>query len=280
MRRRNLHSGDDHDRRRHHEWRHNQRHGREFHARHRIRQQHDERRYRKFRLDHAQREDRPRHLHLRRWSSPGEHRIGGHREFGHDQRECWQVRNGHQDRPEHRQWGHRELRHDHLHVEQWFRRGDYQGHAEAGYRWGLPAGGVNFLVTPYAALDYVNAHISGFSETGGFGALLVNAADGNSFQTTLGVRLTSRIAFAGYGTIIPEVRLGWSHEFLDASQQITAALVGVPGSSFSATGIAFGRDAALIGAGFSMELSPEARSLSTTTAASPHACRSTLFRVG
>ena len=135
----------------------------------------------------------------------------------------------------------------------------YQGHAEAGYHWALPAGGVNLSVTPYAALDYVNAHISGFSETGGFGALSVNAADGNSFQTTLGVRFTSRIAIAGYGTLIPEVRLGWSHEFLDASQQITAALVGVPGSSFSATGIAFGRDAALIGTGFAMELSPEAK---------------------
>ncbi|MBV9977267.1 MAG: autotransporter outer membrane beta-barrel domain-containing protein, partial [Hyphomicrobiales bacterium] len=135
----------------------------------------------------------------------------------------------------------------------------YQGHAEAGYHLAFPAAGVNVSVTPYAALDYVNAHVSGFSETGGFGALSVNAADTNSFQTTLGVRLTSRIAVGNYGTIIPEVRLGWNHEFLDASQKITAALVGVAGSGFSATGIAFGRDAALIGAGFSMELSPDAK---------------------
>jgi outer membrane autotransporter protein len=134
----------------------------------------------------------------------------------------------------------------------------YQGHAEAGYHWALPAAGVNVSVTPYAALDYVNAHIDGVSETGGFGALSVNATDGNSFQTTLGVRLTSRIAIAS-GTLTPELRLGWSHEFLDASQQITAALVGVPGSTFSATGIAFGRDAALIGAGFSLDLSPDAK---------------------
>jgi outer membrane autotransporter protein len=135
----------------------------------------------------------------------------------------------------------------------------YQGHAEAGYRWVLPAAGVNVSVTPYAALDYVHATLSGFSETGGFGALSVNSADGNSFQTTLGVRLTSRIALASYGTLIPEVRLGWNHEFLDASQTITASLVGVPGSGFSATGIAFGRDAALVGAGFSLELSPDAK---------------------
>jgi outer membrane autotransporter protein len=134
----------------------------------------------------------------------------------------------------------------------------YQGHAEAGYHWGVPAAGMNVSVTPYAALDYVNAHLSRFSETGGFGALSVNAADSNSFQTTLGVRLTSRIATAN-GTLIPELRLGWNHEFLDASQKITASLVGVAGSGFSATGIAFGRNAALVGAGFSMELSPDAK---------------------
>jgi len=39
----------------------------------------------------------------------------------------------------------------------------YQGHAEAGYHWVLPAGGVNVSVTPYAALDYVYAQVDGFS---------------------------------------------------------------------------------------------------------------------
>ncbi len=53
--------------------------------------------------------------------------------------------------------------------------------------------------------------------------------------------------------------LGWTHEFGDASQSLNASLVGVPGSSFSATGITFGRDAALVGAGFSMEVSPNAK---------------------
>jgi uncharacterized protein YhjY with autotransporter beta-barrel domain len=136
----------------------------------------------------------------------------------------------------------------------------YQGHAEAGYHWGQPAAGTNNIsVTPYAALDYVNAHISGFSETGGFGALSVNAADSNSFQTTLGVRLTSRIQMTNMGTLIPELRLGWNHEFLAASQTLGASLIGVPGNAFNATGINFGRDTALIGAGLSLELSPDAK---------------------
>ncbi len=54
----------------------------------------------------------------------------------------------------------------------------------------------------------MNAHLQGFSETGGFGALSVNAADANSLQTTLGVRLTSRIALGNYGVLTPELRLG------------------------------------------------------------------------
>ncbi|MBW0003725.1 MAG: autotransporter domain-containing protein [Hyphomicrobiales bacterium] len=134
----------------------------------------------------------------------------------------------------------------------------YQAHAEAGNHWLLPAAGTSVSITPYAALDYVFANVDGFSETGGFGALSVSSSDNNSFQTTLGVRLNSRIATAS-GTLIPELRVGWSHEFLDASQKITASLVGIPGSGFTSTGILFGRDAALVGAGFSFELSPDAK---------------------
>jgi uncharacterized protein (UPF0335 family) len=66
-------------------------------------------------------------------------------------------------------------------------------------------------------------------------------------------------ALGNDGVLTPELRLGWNHEFLDASQKITASLVGVTGSGFSATGVVFGRDAALLGAGFSMELSPDAK---------------------
>jgi outer membrane autotransporter protein len=135
----------------------------------------------------------------------------------------------------------------------------YQGHAEAGYHWVLPAAGVNVSVTPYAAIDYVNAHIESFNETGGFGAFSVNAAGSNSFQTTLGVRLTSRIQMASYGMLVPELRLGWSHEFLDSSQTIVTTLIGVPGSLTSTTGINFGRDTARVGAGLSMELDPDAK---------------------
>jgi outer membrane autotransporter protein len=87
----------------------------------------------------------------------------------------------------------------------------------------------------------------------------VNAAGSNSFQTTLGVRLTSRIQMASYGMLVPELRLGWSHEFLDSSQTIVTTLIGVPGSLTSTTGINFRRDTARVGAGLSMEFDPDAK---------------------
>jgi outer membrane autotransporter protein len=137
----------------------------------------------------------------------------------------------------------------------------YQGHAEAGYHWLLPAGlaGRNLSVTPYAALDYVTARSDSFNETGGFGALAVNVADSNSFATTLGLRLTSKMSVGAHGFVVPELRVGWNHEFLDASQTISGSLLGVPGSAFSTTGINFGRDSALVGAGVSADLSKDAK---------------------
>jgi len=137
----------------------------------------------------------------------------------------------------------------------------YQGHAEAGYHWLLPAGlaGRNLSVTPYAALDYVAARSDSFNEKGGFGALAANAADSNSFATTLGLRLTSKMSVGAHGFVVPELRIGWNHEFLDASQTVGGSLLGVPGSSFSATGINFGRDSALVGAGVSADISKDAK---------------------
>ena len=128
----------------------------------------------------------------------------------------------------------------------------------------------------YAVSSTVNATSQGFSETGGFGALSVNAADANSFQTTLGRSASPRASRSGlYGTLIPELRLGWNHEFLDASQKITA--------SSSALRECLLRDRHRCraatprrGRGVSAwSLPPTPRCSSITTAASAfHACRS------
>ncbi|MBV9521549.1 MAG: autotransporter outer membrane beta-barrel domain-containing protein [Alphaproteobacteria bacterium] len=131
----------------------------------------------------------------------------------------------------------------------------YTGYGEAGYR--LEEGAAT--LTPFLGLGYVHTRIDGFTEEGGFGALAVDAATSRSLATSLGIRASTRLDLGGIGSLVPELRLGWSHEFLDAAQTIAASLAGVPGSAFSATGANFGRDSALVGIGITHDLGREAR---------------------
>jgi uncharacterized protein with beta-barrel porin domain len=153
----------------------------------------------------------------------------------------------------------------------------YQGHAEAGYHWGLPAAGTNISVTPYAALDYVNAHISGFSETGGFGALSVNAADSNSFQTTLGVRASkcgiwarSFPSFASAGTMN-------SSTLRKASRPRSSACPEAPSREPASISAETPRSSAAASA---WSFRPTRRSSSITTASSANVSRNIRSRAG
>jgi outer membrane autotransporter protein len=130
----------------------------------------------------------------------------------------------------------------------------FSAFGEAGY--GFDWDGTT--LTPYANLDYIHQNVGAFAETGGFGALSVAAANGNSLQTTLGLRASTRIDLGDHGTLVPEVRVGWAHEFLDQSQTLTAQLVGTAASPFTVVGTQFGRDSAVVGVGVSHEFAPGA----------------------
>ncbi|MBV8450032.1 MAG: autotransporter domain-containing protein [Hyphomicrobiales bacterium] len=131
----------------------------------------------------------------------------------------------------------------------------YAGYAETGYRFSQQG----FAVTPYAGLGYIHAHIDGFTETGGFGALAVNAGSSDSLSTDLGVRLATSFSIAGLNPITPEVKLGWRHEFLDAAQTLDAAVAGLPGSDFTVKGTNFGRESAVVGLTVTQALGSSAR---------------------
>jgi outer membrane autotransporter protein len=115
-----------------------------------------------------------------------------------------------------------------------------------------------FTLTPNLVLNYAHAHTDAFTETGSAAGLIVNAANGDSLQTTLGIRASTTFA-TSLGTVIPEVRAGWGHEFLDASETITAAFVSAPTVPFTVTGANYGRDSAVVGAGFTAEVSRDVR---------------------
>ncbi len=124
--------------------------------------------------------------------------------------------------------------------------------AEAGYLWRQD----NVLIQPLVGVDYIHASIDGFTESGADPYnLTVSDNDVSSLQSRLGFAASVEIALSDEMLLVPEVRAEWRHEFLDDSQEVTAAFAGQPGSSFTAVGSEFGRDAAVVGAGLTLQVS-------------------------
>lgn len=113
----------------------------------------------------------------------------------------------------------------------------------------------NWLVTPEIGVQYINVRLPGFTETGP-AALAVGSDESDSLRSSLGARFAYDYRFDG-GTITPEVRLAWQHEFRDGVRNITASFVDAsfPGSFTTTTGIG-SRDLGVFGTGVSGKLGP------------------------
>ncbi|HLJ64515.1 MAG TPA: autotransporter domain-containing protein, partial [Stellaceae bacterium] len=127
----------------------------------------------------------------------------------------------------------------------------YETYGEAGYHLRLGRA----ALVPYLGVGYTRAQIDAFTEAGGFGALAVSAGSSDSLATTLGARVSAAIDLGG-GKLVPELRVGYRHEFLDAAQSLNASFATTP---FSASGANFGRDTALIGVGVTGEVTGTTR---------------------
>lgn len=68
-----------------------------------------------------------------------------------------------------------------------------------------------------------------------------------------GVRVARSIKLDDGLTLVPEVRLGWSHEVLNDRSSVVASLA-AGGGSFTVSGARPGADAALAGAGVKAQL--------------------------
>ncbi|HUK06475.1 MAG TPA: autotransporter domain-containing protein, partial [Stellaceae bacterium] len=84
---------------------------------------------------------------------------------------------------------------------------------------------------------------------------------GLQFASASGDRLT--VSDADQQAQVPAGGTGvgaaaWAHEFLDASQTLTAQLAGTAASPFTFVGTSFGRDSAVVGVGVSHEFAPGA----------------------
>jgi outer membrane autotransporter protein len=124
---------------------------------------------------------------------------------------------------------------------------------DLGYDWKF--GCLN--VGPVASFQYTNVSINQFTEQGSLAPLEIQNQDEDSLRGTAGVRVSYDLHAGTKGVIFrPEVRAAWLHEFSDQAYPINARLASGAGDVFTVFGPTIGRDAALVRAGMSVQLSP------------------------
>jgi len=118
---------------------------------------------------------------------------------------------------------------------------------EAGYT--IRHGAASF--EPFAGLAYVNLHTDAFSESGRAGLGFASDTTDVTY-TTLGLRAATALDLGGMAARLHGT-LGWQHAFGDTTPTARAAFAG--GSGFTVEGVPIAEDAALLKAGFDIDLS-------------------------
>lgn len=127
---------------------------------------------------------------------------------------------------------------------------------EFGYR--IDAGRTPFGVLalePFANLAHVSISTDGFTETGGAAALSGAGKTTATTFTTLGLRASSAFTLSGV-TATAKGMVGWRYASGDVTPLSTLAFAG--GDPFTIAGVPVARNAAVIEAGLSFNLSPTA----------------------
>lgn len=108
-------------------------------------------------------------------------------------------------------------------------------------------------VEPAAGLTWFGFTRPAFEESGaGDVDLLVDGYQAGRLQGRLTLQLT-RPAGVGKGDLIPELRLGWLHDFAPPERAVQARLRGMPASSFTVEGARPVEDALVVGGGFELK---------------------------
>jgi outer membrane autotransporter protein len=121
---------------------------------------------------------------------------------------------------------------------------------EAGWRRSFA--GVH--VTPFAGIEISHLDSEGFTEeSDGILGLTVGSVSVNSLQSSLGIQLESRIAFANGRALTPFARIAWGHEF-NPDRSIHSFLTSSPLASFSPDGASAASDFAKLHAGLKLDV--------------------------
>jgi outer membrane autotransporter protein len=110
-----------------------------------------------------------------------------------------------------------------------------------------------FNIGTWSSLQYTNVSIDSFTEQGSLAPLEIQDQDEDSFRGTSGIRASYDIKAGRCAIVRPEVRAAWQHEYGDQAYPIDARFASGAGSIFRVHGPTIGRDAALVGAGLSVQ---------------------------
>ena len=132
----------------------------------------------------------------------------------------------------------------------------YGGNSFSGY---LEAGqnfrGRFLHLQPYAALEYIQLHQNGFTETGADSVnLAVGGVGAESFRSLLGTRVLSYLRTDAGQLITLEGRAAWRHELLNDNRILDATFAGQTGTAYAIQGINVDRDAAILGTGLTYDM--------------------------
>lgn len=135
---------------------------------------------------------------------------------------------------------------------------DATGHTDGTEFDGLVAYGSDwtfgcFNIGTWSTFQYTNIDVNGFDESGSLAPLHFPDQDHESIRTTTGLHASYDI-HAGRTLIRPEVRAAWFHEYGDRAYSIDARFLDCA-HGFTVYGPEIGRDAALVGAGLSVQMS-------------------------
>jgi len=134
-------------------------------------------------------------------------------------------------------------------------RGDTDGgdlNVLIGTGYDFKAGGLTF--GPTATFNYTYTGIGGFTEHDSLAPLDIHGGSGESLRTAFGLKASYDWKVGGV-VIKPELRVAWQHEYGDAAYSLASSFASGAGDAFTVSGPKLGRDSALLGAGFAVQLS-------------------------
>ena len=112
----------------------------------------------------------------------------------------------------------------------------------------------NFIVGPFAAIDYVHNKTDAYTETGaGAFSLAVPETTATSLQSTLGAQAATTFSIGG-SDIAPYAKAAWVHEFHDDAPVTTVAFTAAPTATFQSVVRSAEANWAQIGGGVSARL--------------------------